>query len=172
MVSISASWWYILSTLSAVSRGETLKGLAAVASSPPPLAAGRGSHLLGLSLSGGEFHHQDPLRLVCGLAPRWWVRLNRGSGLHADKLASLWRCPLLGGRLLSAGLRLLPPMTSTTSLEREAGFWPCCRHPRGNCHHDLSGRSVIHPWCGCDGSEGSPIAAPSGRGEAEAPLPS
>jgi hypothetical protein len=86
------------------------------------------------SLSGGEVHHQDPLCLVCGLMPWWRVWLNRGSGLLAGKLDSPWHCPLLGGGLLSVGVRLLPPpppMMSMTSLKREAGVWPRRRHPQG-----------------------------------------
>jgi hypothetical protein len=101
-----------------VSRGEALRGLDAVASAWPPLAAGRGSHLLSLSLSGGEVHHQDPLRLESGLMSCRRVQLNCGSGLLADELASLWRCLLLDGRLLSASLRLLPPLMSVMSLKR------------------------------------------------------
>jgi hypothetical protein len=31
--------------------------------------ASRGSHLLGLSLSGGEVYNQDPLHLRCVLMP-------------------------------------------------------------------------------------------------------
>jgi hypothetical protein len=46
----SASWCYILSTLSVVSGGGELRGLDVVA------RMSRGSHLLGLSLSGGEVH--------------------------------------------------------------------------------------------------------------------
>jgi hypothetical protein len=114
-----------------VSGGEALRAL----------TVGRGRHLLGLSLSGGEVHHQDPLRLMCGLL--------------ADELASPWHYPLLGGGLPSTGLRLLPPVTSLTSLEREA----YC-HPWGNRRRGLSGLS-----------ERSAHAAPSGRGEAKATLP-
>jgi hypothetical protein len=75
-----------------------------------PLTAGRGSHPLGLSLSGGEVHHQEPLCLVCGLVPRQHVRLNHGSGLLVGEIGSAW-C-------------LQPPVMGMTSLEREAGFWP------------------------------------------------
>jgi hypothetical protein len=67
-------------------------------------------------------------------------------------------------------LRLLPLMTSMTSLKREVGFRPWRHCPRGNHHRGLSGQSVHHPRCGYDGSERSPHAMPSGRGEAEAPL--
>jgi hypothetical protein len=136
-----------------------------------PLAIGRGSHLLSPSLSGGEVHYQDPLYLVCGLTPRWCLRLNRGSGLLVGELASPWCCSLLGGGLPSAGLHLLPPVTSVTSLKREAGFWPRRHRPWGNHRRGLSGQSILHPWCGCDGSEQSPHTTLSGRGEAEAPVP-
>jgi hypothetical protein len=73
-----------------------------------PHVAGRGSHLLGLSLSGGEVHHQDPLCLKHGLTPWWHVQLNHGSGLLVSELASPWHYLLLGGGLPSVGLCLLP----------------------------------------------------------------
>jgi hypothetical protein len=136
-----------------------------------PLAADRGSHLLGLSLSGGEVHHQDHLYLECRLTPRWHMRRNHGSDLLAGELASSWHCLLLGGELPSTSLRLLPSVMRVMSFEREAGFRPRCHCSRGNCQRGLSGWSVIHPWCGCDGSGRSPRAPPSGRWEAEAPLP-
>jgi hypothetical protein len=99
------------------------------------------------------------------------MRLNHDNGLLAGELASLWRCLLLGGGLSSTGLRLLPPVTSVMSLEREVDFRPWHCRLRGNHHRGLSGQSVLHPWCGFDGSERSPRVAPSRRGEAEAPLP-
>jgi hypothetical protein len=99
------------------------------------------------------------------------VGSRRGSGLLAGELASLWHYPLLGSGLLSADLRLLPPVMSVMSLEREASFWLWHRRPRGNRHRGLSSRSVLHPWYGCDGSERSPCVMPSRRGEAEPPLP-
>jgi hypothetical protein len=77
---ISTSWWYILSTLSVVSRGEALRGLAAMA----PICTPHGSydsHFLGPRLSGGEVHHQNPLRLECGLMSWQHVRLDRGGSL-------------------------------------------------------------------------------------------
>jgi hypothetical protein len=128
-----------------------------------PLAAGKGRHLLSMSLSGGKVHHQDPLCLVRGLVLQWHMRLNRGSGMLAGELVSPWRYPLLDDGLPSAGLHLLPPVMSVTLPKREDGF-----HPRGNRHH---GWSILHPWCGCDRSERSPRASPSGTGEAKAPLP-
>jgi hypothetical protein len=133
--------------------------------------AGRGCHLLVLSLSGGEDHNQDLLCLECRLTPWRHMRLNCGSGLLAGELA-LPRCYLLlDGGLPSVGLCLMPPLTSVTSLEKEGSFKPWSHRPRGNCHHGLSGRSVLHPQCGCDLSERSPRVTPSGRGEAEAPIP-
>jgi hypothetical protein len=134
-----------------------------------PLAASRGSHLLDLCLSGGKVHHQDPLCLVCGLTPRRRLRLNHGNGLLAGELASPWCYPLLGGEVSNVGLRLLPPMMSVMSLEREASFWLWHRRPWGNYHHGLSCQSILHPWCGCDESKRSPRATPSGRVEVEAP---
>jgi hypothetical protein len=122
MAWISASWQYILSTPSVVRGGEALRGLVAEASSCP-LAACRGSHILGLSLSGGV-HHQDPLCLECGLTPRLHVWLNRSSGLLAGELALSWLYLLLSDGLPSAGLCLLRPLMSMTSLEREADFRP------------------------------------------------
>jgi hypothetical protein len=102
-------------------------------------------HLLSLSLSGNEVHHQDPLHLGCGLAPWWRVQLNRSSNLLAGALASPWRCSSPGGGLPSMGLRSLPFMTIVMSLRREAGFRSWYHRPRGNYHHGLSGRSVLHP---------------------------
>jgi hypothetical protein len=43
-----------------------------------------GCHFLGLSLSGGEVHHQDPLRLERELVPQRRVQLDIGSGLLAS----------------------------------------------------------------------------------------
>jgi hypothetical protein len=136
-----------------------------------PLTDSRGSHIIGLSLSGGEVHHQDPLCLEYGLVPQRCVRLNHGKDLLAGELASPWCCLLLGSGLPSMGLLLLPPMMRVVSSEREASIWPRCHHPRGNRCRGLSGRSVIHQWCGCHGRERSPRATPSGGGEARAPLP-
>jgi hypothetical protein len=136
-----------------------------------PLTAGRGSQFLGLTLSGGEFYHQDSLCLEHGLVSWRNVRLDRGSGLLAGELASPWCCLWLGGGLLSTGLHLLPPLMSVTLLKWEASVRPWHHHPWWNRHHGLTGRSILHPWCGCDGSGRSPYAAPPGRGEAEGPLP-
>jgi hypothetical protein len=71
---------------------------------------------------GGEAHHQDPLHLKHGLLPRRCVWLDCGSGLLASELASSWRCLLLGGRMLSTDLHLLPSVTSMVSLDGEVGF--------------------------------------------------
>jgi hypothetical protein len=100
----------------------------------------------------------------------WWrVRLDHGRGLLTSKLALLWRCVLLHEGKLSMGSCLLPPLTSAVSLEREDGIQPQHRRPWWNYHHGLSGRSVLYPWCGCDGSMQSPRVAPPMRGEAKAP---
>jgi hypothetical protein len=139
--------------------------------SAPPPAAARGSPLLGLSLSEGKVHNQDPLCLVYGLAPRCHVRLNHGSNLLIGELASPWRWPLLHCGLPSGGLHLLPHVMSVTSLKMKVGFPPWRYHPWGNRRRGLSGRSVLHPWHGCDGSERSPRVAPSGRWVSEAPFP-
>jgi hypothetical protein len=91
---------------------------------------------------GGEVHHQNPLRVECGLVPYQRVWLDRGSGLLAGKLASPWHCILHNGGLSSMGLRFLPPpppMTSVALLEREADIWPWHHRPRWNHHHGLSG---------------------------------
>jgi hypothetical protein len=103
---------------------------------PGPLSAGRGSYLLGLSLSGGEVHNHDPL--------------HHGNGSLTSELASPWCCLLLDDGLTSVGLRLLPSMMSVTSPEREVGFRPWRHHPQGNRHHGLNGRSILHSWCGCE----------------------
>jgi hypothetical protein len=60
-----------------------------------------------------------------------WCRLllDRGSGLLAYKLASPWHYLWLGGGLLSMIMRLLPPLTSTTFLEGDAGIRPQRCHP-------------------------------------------
>jgi hypothetical protein len=117
------------------------------------LMARRGSHLLALSLSGGEVHHQDPLHLRCGLVSWWHTQFNHDSRFLTDELASSWRCLLLGYGLPSKGLRLLSPVMSVTSRRREARFWlQRCRSWR-NRHRGLSGQSVLHLWCGCDRSE-------------------
>jgi hypothetical protein len=136
-----------------------------------PLVAGRGRQLLGLCLSGGKVHHQDPLYLKCGLMPRRHVRLNRGSDLLAGELASQCCYLLIGSGLLSMSLHLLPSMTSMMSLKRDTGFRPRHHHPWWNRRCGLNGQSVLHPWCGCDGSELSPRAMPPRRGEAKAPVP-
>jgi hypothetical protein len=133
--------------------------------------ARRGSHLLALSLSGGEVHHQDPLHLRCGLVSWRHTQLNHDSRFLTDELASSWRCLLLGYGLPNKGLRLLSPVMSVTSRRREARFWLQRCRPWRNRHRGLSGQSVLHLWCGCDRSERSPCAMPSGRGEAKAPLP-
>jgi hypothetical protein len=84
---------------------EALGGLATTASACP-LVANRGSHLLGLSLSGGKVHHPDPLLLEHWLMPRRRVQLDHGSGLLASELALPCCCPLLGGQLPRKGLLL------------------------------------------------------------------
>jgi hypothetical protein len=137
---------------------------------PGHFAVGRGRHLIGMSLSGVKVHHQDPLHLECGVAPWWGMWFNHGSDLLSGELASPWRCPLLDGGLPRTGLRLLPPMMSVMSLGREVGFWTLRCHPQGNCRHGLSGQSIIHLWCCCDGNERSPHAAPFGRWDVKAPL--
>jgi hypothetical protein len=160
-----------LSTPSVVSRGEVHKGLAIAASICPPLVAGRGSHFLGPSLSGGKVHHQDPLCLERGLMLWRHVQLDRGSGLLASKLASPWHCLWLGGGLPSMSLHLLTPLKSVALLEGEAGVRPRPGRPRWSRRHGLSAWSVLRPWCGCDRSGWGPRAVPLGNGEAEAPLP-
>jgi hypothetical protein len=169
MAWIFASWLYIMSTPSVVSRGAVLKGLATVASAWPPLAAGRGSHFVGLSLSGGEEHHQDPLFLESGLMLRPCEQLGHSNGLLADELASPLCYLFLSGGLSSTDLRLLTPMTSAMSHEREVGVRLWHRCPRWNHRCGLSGRSILHPSCGHDGSMRSPYAAPPRRGEAKGP---
>jgi hypothetical protein len=99
------------------------------------------------------------------------TRLDRGSGLLVGDLASSWHCLLLGGGLPSVGLHALPLLMSVSLLEREVSIRPWRCHPWWNRRHGLSGRSVLHLWCGCDGSEQSPSASPPRRGEDEAPLP-
>jgi hypothetical protein len=108
----------------------------------------RGSHLLGLSLSGSKVHHQDPLHLECVLLPQRHVQLNRDSGMLASELASLWRYLLLDGGLPSVSLRLLPSVMSVTLLLKEVGFYSWRRWPRGDRHHGLNSRSILHPSCG------------------------
>jgi hypothetical protein len=135
------------------------------------LSAGWGSHLLFLSLGGGEVHHQDPLYLRPGLMPRWHMWLDRINGLLAGKLASSWRCLLLGGGLSSMGLHLLPSVASMASFDEEVGFLLQHRHPWGNRHCGLCGQSVFHPWCGRGDSERSPRATPFGGRDAEASFP-
>jgi hypothetical protein len=44
--------------------------------------------LLGIGMSGGEVHHQDPLCLERKLMPRRCFWLDRGSGLLAGEVAS------------------------------------------------------------------------------------
>jgi hypothetical protein len=56
-----------------------------------PLAAGGGSHSLGLCLGGGKVHHYDPLSLERGLAPRQLVWLGRDGHLLARELVALPR---------------------------------------------------------------------------------
>jgi hypothetical protein len=94
---------------------------------------------------------------------QWRMWSNHGRGLLAGEFASPWHCLLLSGGMPSTGLRLLPLMTIVVSLNREVGFWPQCCHTWGNHHH---GRSILHPWCGCGGSEWGPRVAPS-RGRAQ-----
>jgi hypothetical protein len=93
---------------------------------PPsgPFVAGRGSHFLGLSLSGGKVHRQDPLRLEHGLVLWRHMLLDRGSALLAGELASLWCCLWLSSGLPSTDLCLLPSLMSMVLLEREAGVRP------------------------------------------------
>jgi hypothetical protein len=96
-----------------------------------PLVAGKGSHLLGLSLSGGEVHDQGPLCLQCGLAQRRCVQLNHGSGLLTGKLASPLCYHLHGSGLLGTGLHLLPHRSkgsrfsiAAPSSVGESSSWP------------------------------------------------
>jgi hypothetical protein len=78
---------------------------------------------------------------------------------------------LLSGGLPSTGLHSLPLLMSASLLKGEAGIQPWHRRPWWNRHHGMSGQSILHPWCGCDGSGRSPRVAPPVGGEAEAPLP-
>jgi hypothetical protein len=130
-----------------------------------------GSHLLGLTLSGGEVHHHDPLHLECWLASRRRVWLNCGSSLLAGELASPWCYLFLSGELPSVDLCLLPPLTSVTFLKRDAGFQLWRRHTRGNRRCSLSGWSVPIPRCGCDRSEQSPMPHLLGEGRPKLPSP-
>jgi hypothetical protein len=59
MVSISASWWYSLSTPSAEGGGSAFRSMAAVASiwQLPPLTVRGGSNSVGLTLGGSKVHH-------------------------------------------------------------------------------------------------------------------
>jgi hypothetical protein len=94
---------------------------------PGPLAAGRGSHLLGLSLSGGEVPHQDPLRLKCGLTLGQCVRLNRGSG-------SLTVVPPLAQRW-AVECKLAPAaLHDERDVARKGGLLP----------------PALHSWCCCE----------------------
>jgi hypothetical protein len=138
---------------------------------PAMLENANQGEFLSLSLSGGDVHHQDPLRLECRLVPWWCMRLDHGSVLLTSELASPWHCLLLDGGLPSTGLRLLPPLMSVALHGREAYIRPRCRHPWWNCRGDLSGQSILHPWCGCDRSGQSPCDVTPGRGVAEAPHP-
>jgi hypothetical protein len=81
--------------------------------------AGRGSHFLGPSMSGGEDHHLDPLCLERGLVPRWRMQLDRSSSFLASELASSWHYRLLDGVMSSMGLHLLAP--NECSVARKGG---------------------------------------------------
>jgi hypothetical protein len=83
--------------------------------------------------------------------------------LLAGELASPWHYLLLSGGLLSMGLCLLPLMASVMSLEGEVGFQLWSHRSQGNRHR---GRSVLHLWCGCDGSRHNPYVAYLERGAA------
>jgi hypothetical protein len=87
-----------------------LRGLAMAPSVWPPVMANRAGYFLGLSLDGGEVHHQDPLRLGRGLLLWRHVWLDRSSGLLTGELASPWHYLLLSGGSPSLGLCSLPPM--------------------------------------------------------------
>jgi hypothetical protein len=102
-------------------------GLGRSSLSLAPFAAEWGSHYLDPSLSGGEVHHQDPLHLEHGLMPRWCMRMDRGSCLPTSKLSLLWHCLLLGGGLLSTGLRLLPP--NECGVAQKGGQYPAAAPP-------------------------------------------
>jgi hypothetical protein len=131
----------------------------------------RKGQLLGLSLGGGEVHHQDPLRPERRLVLRWRIWLNSDSGLLADEVASSWRWPLLGCGMLSIGLRPLPFMTNVESLGGEVNFWLWHHHQQGKPHRGLWGQSILHPWGGRGGSERGPRATPSGGRASEASFP-
>jgi hypothetical protein len=59
-------------------------------------------------------------------------------------------------------------MMSVVSLEGGVGLRPRRRRPRGKHRRGLCGRSILHPWCGCGGSEQGPRVAPSEVREVEA----
>jgi hypothetical protein len=99
------------------------------------------------------------------------MRLDRDSGLLADELALLWHYLLLDYGLLSMGLCSLPLLTSVSLLKGEADIQLQLHHLRWNHRYGLSGRSVLHPWCGCDGSGRSPHVAPPVGREVRAPSP-
>jgi hypothetical protein len=84
-----------------------------------PLTAAGGSHPLGLSSGGGDFHRQDPLCLEHWLLlvrPKWLGHSDRSL---AGELASLLRHLVLDDSLLSAGLRSLPLPKTMSTLKRE-----------------------------------------------------
>jgi hypothetical protein len=150
---------------------STAHGLGCSGLSLALLTAAWGNLFLSRSLSGGEVHHQDPLRLKRGLMPRRHMRLDRGSRLLTGELASPWHCLLLSSGLLSIGLLLVPFLMSVVLLEREVDIWPRRYHPGWNRHRGQSGRSFLHQWCGRDGSGRSPHVMPPGRGRSKPPSP-
>jgi hypothetical protein len=76
--SVGRRTWCLPLRVAVMTCGSAFRGVAAASSiCPPPLCGWRREPSLGLSLGGGEVHHQDPLCLERGLVPRRLVRLCR-----------------------------------------------------------------------------------------------
>jgi hypothetical protein len=136
---------------------------------PPPLMTNSGSHSLGISSGGGEVHCQDPLCLECRLVSGHLIRLGHSDHFLPSKLASLLRCLELGISLLSTGSLSLPLLKGVLSFKSEFSVRPRGNGPQQNHHHGLRGRSILQPWCGCDGSRCVPMLCLRETGRPEHP---
>jgi hypothetical protein len=131
MAWISASWWYSLSTPSAVGGGKVFKGLAMAASVWAPSRLAEGVTPLGSSMGGGKVYHQeDLLHLECRLRPQRLVWLGHDNCLHVDELAPSLCHFLLGAGLPSMSMHLWPLLRSALSLKGVVGVRPRHQRPR------------------------------------------
>jgi hypothetical protein len=170
MAWITTSWRCILSTPSAVGRGEAFGGLAtatsvwpssrlAVGVTPLPRAWVDAKSIIRI-LSARARARATAARVA---KPRWPLACQLAHFAVA--------LPPTPCRVVECGLALVSPLMSTLLLKREVGIRTRHHRPKWNHHHGLSGRRVLRPCYGCGGAGGSLAPCLLGEGRPEPPSP-